>query len=100
MPTARRWRLRRAAILALTVAVVATSCGDAATSARATSSGPTVAPALAATPGGALASTAPTTTAKRAAFVTTQLTDARTGERFTLADFPGKVVLGIAMAVW
>ena len=89
-----------AAILAFTVAVVASSCGGAATSARATGSGPTAAPTAAATPGGALASTAPTTTAKRAAFVTTQLTDIRTGEQFTLADFPGKVVLGIAMAVW
>ena len=88
-------RLRRAAMLALTVAVVANSCGGAATPARTTAS----APAAATT--SALTSTAPTsTTAKRAAFVTTPLTDARTGERFTLADFPGKVVLGIAMAVW
>lgn len=80
-------------MLALTVAVVANSCG--ATSARTTAS----APAAATT--SALTSTAPTsTTAKRPAFVTMQLTDARTGERFTLADFPGKVVLGIAMAVW
>jgi len=51
-------------------------------------------------------STAPTATlqtasvAARPAFLTVRLTDVRTGEAFTLGGFPGKVVLGIAMAVW
>lgn len=33
-------------------------------------------------------------------FLTTTLTDVRTGAPFTIGGFPGKVVLVIAMAVW
>lgn len=42
----------------------------------------------------------PKAQASRPAFLTIALTDVRTGERFTLGGFQGKVVLGIAMAVW
>ncbi len=35
-----------------------------------------------------------------AAFMTIPLTDARTGERFTVSDFKGKVTIVEGMAVW
>ncbi|GAC1648479.1 MAG: hypothetical protein NVS9B11_21410 [Candidatus Dormibacteraceae bacterium] len=35
-----------------------------------------------------------------AAFLSTTLTDVRSGERFTLADFKGKVTIVEGMAVW
>ena len=38
--------------------------------------------------------------AQVAAFMTIPLTDARTGERFTVADFKGKVTIVEGMAVW
>ena len=38
--------------------------------------------------------------AQAAAFMTIPLTDARTGERFTVADFKGKVTIVEGMAVW
>ena len=38
--------------------------------------------------------------AQTAAFMTIPLTDARTGERFTVADFKGKVTIVEGMAVW
>jgi hypothetical protein len=40
------------------------------------------------------------TAAARPAFLTAPLTDVRTGERFALGGYPGKVTLVIAMAVW
>ena len=80
-PIKMRRRLPRPVALAIAVVLIATSCGGAATLPPA---GVTTAAAQ----------------ALRPAFVTTQLTDVRTGERFTLGDFPGKVVLGLAMAVW
>ena len=43
---------------------------------------------------------APATAAARPAFLTATLTDVRTGERFTIGGFPGKVTLVLAMAVW
>lgn len=61
--------------------------------------------AIVASCGGA-ATPAPTATGRAAAptsqpsFLSVRLTDVRTGEQFTLGGFPGKVVLGIAMAVW
>jgi hypothetical protein len=47
--------------------------------------------------------TSPTGEAAAAAstsILTVPLTDVRTGERFTLGGFPGKVTFFIAMAVW
>lgn len=51
---------------------------------------------------GPSATTAATATsgAARAAFLTTPLTDVRTGQQFTLSDFGGKQVIVQGMAVW
>lgn len=43
---------------------------------------------------------APATAAPFAAFLGTTLTDVRSGERFTLADYKGKVTIVEGMAVW
>ena len=56
-----------------------------------------------AAPAPVVAVTAPGTAgaaAQAAAFMTIPLTDARTGERFTVADFKGKVTIVEGMAVW
>lgn len=90
---------------ALTLVVVGAflmSCGGAA---QAPVPPPASAPAKASlvptagTPG-PTATTAPATQAARPAFLGIRLTDVRSGEQFTLGGFQGKVVLGIAMAVW
>lgn len=39
-------------------------------------------------------------TTQLASFLTMTLTDARTGEKFTLADYKGKVTIVEGMAVW
>lgn len=59
--------------------------------------------AIVASCGGAAAPVPASPAAKataRPVFLGMRLTDVRTGEQFTLGGFPGKVVIGIAMAVW
>ena len=80
----------RALTLAVLLSFVATACGGSGTP-TATARRATAPPA---------AATAPAPTAVRPVFLTTQLTDVRTGAPFTIGGFPGKVVLVIAMAVW
>lgn len=60
----------------------------------------TARPPTAATTAGAPAATTANAGADKPVFLTTQLTDVRTGEQFAIGGFPGKVVLVIAMAVW
>ena len=82
--------LGRLAVIALLMA----ACGSA-TPAAPAPAGAVTAPGTPA-PSGAT-SGAP---AQAAAFMTIALTDARTGERFTLSDFTGKVTIVEGMAVW
>lgn len=94
----------RSIALASVIAITLAACGGATTAPS-----PTATPAAAvtspsgATPGPA-GTTAPAATAApataRPAFLTTTLTDVRSGERFTLGGFGGKVTLVLAMAVW
>lgn len=86
------------AVALVVVGVLIASCGGAT---QAPSPPPASAPAKAslAPVAGAIATPA-ATQAARPAFLSIRLTDVRTGEQFTLGGFPGKVVLGIAMAVW
>ncbi len=79
----------RSVALLLIAAVVATSCAGVPGSAR-SSTRPTA--------GGAAASAA--TGASAADVLDLPLTDVRSGERFTLGGFGGKVTFFIAMAVW
>lgn len=55
------------------------------------------APTAATASAAAGSSSAPTALA---AFLSTPLTDVRSGERFTLADYKGKVTIVEGMAVW
>ena len=84
--------------LVVLLSFVVSACGGTGTP-RSTLRPATAAPAAATAPG------APTTApgapaAARPVFLTTSLTDVRTGAPFTIGGFPGKVVLVIAMAVW
>ncbi|OGT93029.1 MAG: hypothetical protein A2083_00890 [Gemmatimonadetes bacterium GWC2_71_9] len=67
----------RSLTLALALAVTVLSCG-----------------------GSGLSADPPSGTASDPGFLSIPLTDVRTGERFTLGGFPGKVTFFIAMAVW
>lgn len=82
-----------------TFALVAASCGGAATP---VGRSPAQTDAVAA--GGVAQATAAATGAGKAAaqpaYLMTRLTDVRTGETFTLGGFDGKVTFFIAMAVW
>lgn len=89
----------RALAIAVLLSFVVSACGGTATP------GSTLRPATAPPAGAATAPGAPTTSpgapsADRPVFLTTTLTDVRTGAPFTIGGFPGKVVLVIAMAVW
>jgi hypothetical protein len=79
-------------MLVVLLSLVAAACGGIGTP-RPTARRATAPPAAAATP-------PPSPTAVRPVFLTTSLTDVRTGAPFTIGGFPGKVVLVIAMAVW
>jgi hypothetical protein len=97
-----RW-VRRIAVAMVGALLVA--CGGSASAPPAATAAATTAPAtaaIAATPApAATGTTDPKAQAvARPAFLTIPLTDVRTGERFTLGGFEGKVVMGIAMAVW
>jgi len=92
--------------LVVLLSFVVSACGGAGTP-RSTLRPATAAPAGAATAPGAptTAPGAPATApgapaAARPVFLTTSLTNVRTGAPFTIGGFPGKVVLVIAMAVW
>lgn len=89
----------RALVAAVLLSFVVSACGGTGTP-RSTLRPGTAPPAGAptATAGPAAASGAPA--AARPVFLTTQLTDVRSGAPFTIGGFPGKVVLVIAMAVW
>lgn len=92
----------RACVL-VAVGSLLVACGGAspaATSPAANSPGAVPATAALATASPGTATGAARTGAPRPAFLTIPLTDVRTGERFTLGGFEGKVVIGIAMAVW
>ena len=85
-PGARERRtqpLARALAGLLGLALVATACGGAVGSSPRRSG-----------------DAAPAERATASAPLTTTLTDVRTGERFTLGGFSGKVTFFIAMAVW
>lgn len=100
--------MRRIA-LACVIAVTIAACGGATTAPR-----PATEPLTVTTPPGttsvsdatpsAVASDRATTATPagtpRPLYLTASLTDVRTGERFTLGGFSGKVTLVLAMAVW
>lgn len=90
---------RRLAILPLAALALA---GCVSVSPAATPAAPSVAPGATATPATVPASATPTPIAQveRAAWQTATLTDVRTGETFTIADFAGKVVAIEPMAAW
>ena len=85
----------RALSIAVLIALVAAACGGRGAPPSAIRSAPR--PSVAAS-----APLAPVVTpdASRPVFLTTSLTDVRTGAPFTIGGFPGKVVIVIAMAVW
>lgn len=88
------------ALALVVVGVLIASCGGAATPSVATGTAaarPSPVPTAGAT---AVPATPAATQAARPAFLSIRLNDVRTGEQFTLGGFQGKVVLGIAMAVW
>jgi hypothetical protein len=85
--------------LVVLLSFVVSACGGTATPSS------TLTPATAPPTGAATAPSAPTgapgaPAAARPVFLTTTLTDVRSGAPFTIGGFPGKVVLVIAMAVW
>jgi hypothetical protein len=81
----------------LAFALVVASCGGAAApTARPASAETSAAPTAAET----IAPPASPTSTDRAAFLSIRLSDVRTGQAFTLGDFPGKVTLAQSMAVW
>ena len=90
------WLLAVAALLvgACGTAAPATAAPQAVTSGVAAP--PASAPAAPAAPGTPAAPAA----APLAAFLAMPLTDVRSGERFTLGDFKGKVTIVEGMAVW
>lgn len=98
---ARRWRSALMALPLVTVLIVPAGCGagrpvgiaptDGSTPTAATRE--TVTPTSPATP-------APTATALSSGQLAMTLTDVRTGETFTLAQFAGKVTIVQHMAVW
>jgi pyruvate/2-oxoglutarate dehydrogenase complex dihydrolipoamide acyltransferase (E2) component len=91
----------RAASLVVVGALLASCAGASAPAPAAPAATATARSSPAPTAGAAAASaTAAAPQAARPAFLSVRLTDVRTGEQFTLGGFPGKVVLGIAMAVW
>lgn len=92
--------MRGPALAIVAILTFACSSPAVAPTAPATSAPTVAATGPAGTPSPGAASAPATAQAARPAFLTTQLTDVRTGERFTLGGFQGKVVLGIAMAVW
>jgi len=71
----------------MALALIVAACGSAGSTPGRSTAGPTE-------PGSGTAA------ASGPALLTIPLTDVRTGERFTLGDFPGKVTFFIAMAVW
>jgi hypothetical protein len=92
-----------ASVLAITLA-----CGGTAAP-RGTSTAPpevtgtatsTAGPGATGGPDVTAAATASAAGTPRPAFLTTTLADVRTGERFTLGGFSGKVTIVLAMAVW
>jgi len=85
------------AVALVVVGAIGASCGGAATQAP---SPPPASAAAQVAPSPAATSAKATAAAARPAFLSVRLTDVRAGEQFTLGGFPGKVVLGIAMAVW
>ena len=85
--------------LVVLLSFVVSACGGAGTP-RSTLRPATAAPAGAATAPGAPTTAPGAPAAARPVFLTTSLTDVRTGAPFTIGGFPGKVVLVIAMAVW
>jgi hypothetical protein len=85
--------------LVVLLSFVVSACGATGTP-RSTLRPPTAPPAGAATAPGAPTTAPGTPAAARPVFLTTPLTDVRTGAPFTIGGFPGKVVLVIAMAVW
>jgi cytochrome oxidase Cu insertion factor (SCO1/SenC/PrrC family) len=100
---------RRLAILPLTALALAgcVSVSPAATPTAlpgAPTSAPAASPAATSVPTATTAATTPAATpiaqVERAAWQTATLTDVRTGEAFTLADFAGKVVAIEPMAAW
>lgn len=95
--------MMRTLALVVLLSFVVSACGGTGTP-RSTLRPATAPPAGAATPSGATsapgAAATGTPSAERPVFLTTSLTDVRTGAPFTIGGFPGKVVLVIAMAVW
>jgi hypothetical protein len=89
----------RPLVLAVLLSFLVSACGGTGTP-RSTLEPATASPAGAATAPGAPATAPGAPAAARPAFLTTTLTDVRTGAPFTIGGFPGKVVLVIAMAVW
>lgn len=57
-------------------------------------------PAAGSTASGTTGNAPPASGAARAAFLSYAFTDVRDGKQFTVADFQGKQVLVIGMAVW
>jgi hypothetical protein len=89
----------RALAAAVLVSLVIAACGGAGAPSSAVRSTP---PPPVATASAPVAPVGPVATAdpSKPAFLTTSLTDVRTGAPFTIGGFPGRVVLVIAMAVW
>ncbi|MSQ37654.1 MAG: hypothetical protein EXR61_05000 [Chloroflexi bacterium] len=87
--------------LAATVLIVA-ACGTPAPATSASQALPlgAVAPDAAAAAPGAPAAPAVPAVAPLPAYLATTLTDVRSGARFTLGDFRGKVTIVEGMAVW
>lgn len=90
--------MRTTLVVTFCVAVVVSAgCGRPATPAASTTFSPTPAAASATT------TATPTSTAAASAaspILRAELTDVRTGSRFTLGGFAGKTVLVLGMAVW
>ena len=82
----------------LATALVLASCGG--TAAPTAVPAPPTEPAAAPTTADRTPPPASPTTAGAATFLAIRLTDVRTGASFALGDFPGKVTLVQAMAVW
>jgi hypothetical protein len=98
----------RSKALACVLAITLAACGGAAVPEPASSTAPaettgtptTAGPGPTGGPTVTGAATATAAGTPRPAFLTTSLTDVRTGERFTLGGFGGKVTIVLAMAVW
>lgn len=92
--------MRLPLVLLGSVALIIGACG-AATPVAATPQAPATSAVAASAPAASPGSVAASPLAPQlAAFLTMTLTDARTGEKFTLGDYKGKVTIVEGMAVW